>query len=191
MRQQRTNTAESLAGIWEISDWEGVNVFRPLLGQSRADLRAYLVSLGQPWIDDPSNSDRRFERVRVRQTLAQEAGRTCKKSNWRTLQKSRTGGPGFGAGHRQWIDGQLTSYPEGFGAIPRTGFCELESRLAAAGVAATASDLWLGPASRTRRTRLSGKWIMGRGFHGGPLRSIACLPPVKCSCGAGMGADFT
>ena len=72
MRQQRTDTAESLAGIWETAVWDGVKVFRPLLGQSRADLRAYLASLGQPWIDDPSNSDTRFERVRVRQALAQE-----------------------------------------------------------------------------------------------------------------------
>ncbi len=40
MRQQRTDTAESLAGIWETAVWDGVNVFRPLLGQSRADLRA-------------------------------------------------------------------------------------------------------------------------------------------------------
>ena len=72
MRQARTDTAESLAGIWETADWAGVKLFRPLLGQSRSDLRAYLKSLGQPWIDDPSNLDTRFERVRVRRSLADE-----------------------------------------------------------------------------------------------------------------------
>jgi hypothetical protein len=28
-----------------------------------------------------------------------------------------------------WINGQLTSYPEGFGIIPRAGFCELDPGL--------------------------------------------------------------
>jgi tRNA(Ile)-lysidine synthase len=44
-----------------------VLVERPLLGTSRAALRATLRAAGHPWIDDPSNEDERFERVRLRQ----------------------------------------------------------------------------------------------------------------------------
>lgn len=40
---------------------------RPLLGTSRSDLRAYLSSCGISWVDDPSNDNMDFERVRVRQ----------------------------------------------------------------------------------------------------------------------------
>jgi len=43
---------------------------RPLLGASRAQLREKLASLGIGWLDDPSNSDARYERARLRVTLA-------------------------------------------------------------------------------------------------------------------------
>ncbi|MCG6857659.1 MAG: tRNA lysidine(34) synthetase TilS [Salaquimonas sp.] len=48
----------------------GLILGRPLLGTSRADLRAYLVSIPQGWVEDPTNEDVTFERVRVRKTLA-------------------------------------------------------------------------------------------------------------------------
>jgi tRNA(Ile)-lysidine synthase len=47
----------------------GVVFQRPLLDQTRADLRAYLTRAGVSWIDDPSNDNDRFARVRARQTL--------------------------------------------------------------------------------------------------------------------------
>jgi tRNA(Ile)-lysidine synthase len=49
---------------------------RPLLGFTRAELRAYLVGLGQAWIEDPMNADTQFGRVRVRNVLPvlEEAG---------------------------------------------------------------------------------------------------------------------
>lgn len=130
MRQQRTDTAESLAGIWETTVWDGVKVFRPLLGQSRADLRAYLRGLGQPWIDDPSNSDRRFERVRVRQTLAEEGRPDLQRIELADIaEKAGRAARALALATEQWISGQLTSYPEGFGAIPRAGFYELDPAL--------------------------------------------------------------
>lgn len=42
---------------------------RPFLGTSRAALRATLTAAGHPWIEDPSNADDRFERVRLRKAL--------------------------------------------------------------------------------------------------------------------------
>ena len=42
---------------------------RPLLTVSKHHLRAYLESLDHPWIDDPSNTDLRFDRVRMRHAL--------------------------------------------------------------------------------------------------------------------------
>lgn len=66
MRIKRTSSAKSLAGIWPERDWNGVSVQRHLLGTRREVLRDYLKTIGQAWLEDPSNDDRRFERVRVR-----------------------------------------------------------------------------------------------------------------------------
>lgn len=43
---------------------------RPLLDVSREDLRGYLTAQNQPWIEDPSNQDQRFDRIKVRTLLA-------------------------------------------------------------------------------------------------------------------------
>ena len=69
MRLNRTLSADSLAGIPAHGNWEGIALFRPLLGMRREALRDYLTSLGQAWVEDASNADERFERVRVRQSL--------------------------------------------------------------------------------------------------------------------------
>jgi tRNA(Ile)-lysidine synthase len=48
-------------------------LLRPLLGWRRAELVALVAASGVAPVDDPSNSDLRFERVRVRQGLADAA----------------------------------------------------------------------------------------------------------------------
>jgi tRNA(Ile)-lysidine synthase len=64
-----------LAGIQPLSlspaETSGVPVFlaRPLLGTSRADLRELLRANGQGWVEDPSNDNPVYERVRMRQRL--------------------------------------------------------------------------------------------------------------------------
>ena len=69
MRAARTESVAARAGIWPETVWNGVKVMRPLLGTRRAALRQWLTEMGQPWIDDPSNEDTGFERVRVRQAM--------------------------------------------------------------------------------------------------------------------------
>jgi tRNA(Ile)-lysidine synthase len=70
MRMARTDSAKSLAGIWPVVRWNGILVGRPLLHERREALRGYLRGIGQPWIDDPSNDNVDFERVRVRKAMA-------------------------------------------------------------------------------------------------------------------------
>jgi tRNA(Ile)-lysidine synthase len=48
---------------------ETVTVLRPLLNDSRDALRDVLAKAKQPWVEDPSNENPRFERVRVRKAL--------------------------------------------------------------------------------------------------------------------------
>ena len=47
-----------------------LRLLRPLLPFSRESVTAYLGGIGQDYLDDPSNLDDRFERVRVRALLA-------------------------------------------------------------------------------------------------------------------------
>lgn len=49
----------------------GLMMFRPLIEERRAELRAWLTGQGEGWIDDPSNADPRFGRSRARKALAE------------------------------------------------------------------------------------------------------------------------
>ena len=72
MRAARGSGSAGLAGIRANRPLGGISLIRPLLGWRRAALRALVEKAGIPFVDDPSNSDERFERVRVRQLLAAE-----------------------------------------------------------------------------------------------------------------------
>jgi len=50
----------------------GVFVLRPLLGESRAGLRAFLTACGIGWIEDPANNDPKYGRSRARAQLSVE-----------------------------------------------------------------------------------------------------------------------
>lgn len=50
-------------------DLRQVRLFRPLLGFPRQRLRATLGQINHDWIEDPSNEDRQFARVRVRKLM--------------------------------------------------------------------------------------------------------------------------
>jgi tRNA(Ile)-lysidine synthase len=70
MRLARSAGVDGLAGMPVRRCEQGVTFVRPFLGLTRADLRAYLVRHDVGWIDDPTNEDLRFDRIRARQALA-------------------------------------------------------------------------------------------------------------------------
>lgn len=49
----------------------GLRVLRPLLDVSRQQLRNFLADIGQTWIEDPTNFDQSYERVRARYALSE------------------------------------------------------------------------------------------------------------------------
>ncbi|HEY9079008.1 tRNA lysidine(34) synthetase TilS [Magnetovibrio sp.] len=69
MRLKKGSGLLGLAGMAQERDLDGVMLMRPLLGIAKARLRANLEAVGQDWIEDPSNQNRRFERVRTRNLL--------------------------------------------------------------------------------------------------------------------------
>ncbi|WP_134726228.1 tRNA lysidine(34) synthetase TilS [Paracoccus luteus] len=70
MRLSRGAGVDGLSGMAEARRAQGVLWLRPLLGTRRADLRDWLAAQGLRWIDDPTNDDADFDRIRIRHALA-------------------------------------------------------------------------------------------------------------------------
>lgn len=70
MRRARNATGPGAAGMSARHLFPEVRLLRPLLGMDRADLEALLDVAEVAWIEDPSNRNETFERVRVRARLA-------------------------------------------------------------------------------------------------------------------------
>jgi len=70
MRVLRDSQTHGLAGMAALRETTGVRLLRPLLGIEPESLRAFLTACGAGWVEDPSNSDRRALRPRLRQRLA-------------------------------------------------------------------------------------------------------------------------
>lgn len=64
----RLNRGAGVNGLAGIRARQG-HVLRPLLGRRRAQLLAYAKARLLPYVDDPSNSDPRFDRAAIRQHL--------------------------------------------------------------------------------------------------------------------------
>ena len=67
-----------LCGMPSIVDRDGVYVVRPMLGFTKDEIKEYLESLEQKWVEDPSNQDTKYARVRIRnlKTFIDELGLT-------------------------------------------------------------------------------------------------------------------
>ena len=69
MRLARGSGLDGLASMEGVTEADGIIWVRPLLTLRRDDLRRFLTTAGINWIDDPSNDDPAFDRVRMRTAL--------------------------------------------------------------------------------------------------------------------------
>jgi tRNA(Ile)-lysidine synthase len=69
MRMARGAGVDGLAAMAFESQRHGVTWLRPLLGAAREDLRVILRQENVTWAEDPSNENRDFERIRMRDAL--------------------------------------------------------------------------------------------------------------------------
>ena len=72
----RGETADGAAGMAMLRNYHGVRFLRPLLGVEHAALTDYLCAQRCEWVEDPSNTNATFARVRTRMALASDAGHT-------------------------------------------------------------------------------------------------------------------
>ena len=70
MRLARASGVDGLSAMSARRRLGDVTFVRPMLGLRRADLRAFLDRRGLRWIEDPSNENEDFDRVRARHALA-------------------------------------------------------------------------------------------------------------------------
>lgn len=70
MRMARAAGVDGLSAMPARRSKDGISFGRPLLSVSRAELRDYLRQIGVSWIDDPTNDDAAYDRIKARQILA-------------------------------------------------------------------------------------------------------------------------
>jgi tRNA(Ile)-lysidine synthase len=69
-RLLRGSGVAGLRGMDILTARDGMTIARPLIGLKKHDLIAFAEARGAPFIDDPSNTDPRFARTRLRALLA-------------------------------------------------------------------------------------------------------------------------
>jgi tRNA(Ile)-lysidine synthase len=75
LRVARGSGLDGLAAMrpvsaYPIAEFREFVLVRPMLSLERDEMRAYLSSFGQEWLEDPMNSDPRFGRTRIRESWA-------------------------------------------------------------------------------------------------------------------------
>jgi tRNA(Ile)-lysidine synthase len=73
MRRAMKSGPDGLAGMAAIVYRRDVRLLRPLLDAAPEDLRRYLRRAGVAWVEDPSNTDDRYTRVRTRRAMTPAA----------------------------------------------------------------------------------------------------------------------
>jgi len=86
MRVGRGAGIDGLLSMEGLREDRGVTWVRPFLTARRRALREYLNARRLAWIDDPSNEDERFERVRIRKAMVGlEAAGVSPESIWEVI----------------------------------------------------------------------------------------------------------
>ncbi|MCW1408067.1 tRNA lysidine(34) synthetase TilS [Rhizobium sp. 1AS11] len=111
MRTEQISTGIADAVLFNRRFW----ILRPLLFSSRADIRSFLKEHGVPWIDDPSNEDMTYERVRTRRKLSTDAGA---ERNIRAAWEARLALAARGA---EWLDRHFTLHGGLLGQVTPDG----------------------------------------------------------------------
>jgi tRNA(Ile)-lysidine synthase len=115
MRLKRGAGVEGLGGMMPVSERDGMALFRPLLGEGRERLRDFLRSIPKSWIDDPSNEDERFERVRMRRAFA--AAGIAAESLALTARRARRAFDAILDATRRFLESSVVHHEEGYGEI--------------------------------------------------------------------------
>ncbi len=171
MRLARTSSIDSLAGIPTVGRWDGVGLFRPLLSLRREALRAALLARGVPWIDDPSNADERFERVRIRQALPLLAalGVSAERLAGHAAEL-RAIADGLWRAAGDWVTQHVRVHREGFCEVPLADLLALPHALRGRSLALLVERFGAGRLPDAGERALLSEWSAA---EGSPRRTLA------------------
>tara|TARA_R110000772_G_scaffold268561_1_gene396118 strand:- start:13836 stop:15152 length:1317 start_codon:yes stop_codon:yes gene_type:complete len=192
MRQSRGG-GFGAAGMSALVSFPELRLLRPLLGIRHDDLTAYLRTQGAAWIEDPSNANTDFERVRTRRRLVADAGLAA-----RSLVDAAKAGVTRKAledAVNRALAETVSPHPLGFAHLDRRAFAGLTPDVAARLVARLAQVL--GGADHAppvaRADRLARRIAGGGAFPGASLGRCRFLADraggiVVCRDGRGLPA---
>ncbi|MGI9384089.1 MAG: tRNA lysidine(34) synthetase TilS, partial [Methyloligellaceae bacterium] len=131
MRLGRGSGVDGLAAIPEVSAWAGIDLLRPLLDLRKARLIATLEAAGVDWIEDPSNLNERFERVRVRRALErlESLGLTADRLAL-TARRMRRARAALDAATSELLERELTLGVAGDCRVPADALCHAPEEIA-------------------------------------------------------------
>lgn len=105
LRVKPYSGTRGLSGMSEMATFNGIKLWRPLLGLRREQLRAGLRANQISWIDDPTNENTSYERVRVRAVLTNSADKLPDPVNLARLAR-------LSARTRHWMNQVIVSHIE-------------------------------------------------------------------------------
>lgn len=120
MRLKRGSGVDGLAGMARCSWRSGVQLLRPLLDVTHAELVDSLQQAGHPWFEDPSNEDQQYERIRIRANAKTLDGLGLSKDKLAATARRMTRARDA---LEQATQGLLTDCA----AVSELGFCELHA----------------------------------------------------------------
>jgi tRNA(Ile)-lysidine synthase len=121
LRLGRGSGLDGLAAMAPVSETSGLRLLRPLLDLPKARLQAALEARGLAWVDDPSNRDGAYARVRLRRLLPELAGEG--------LTPARLGGASHHLGRaRAALEGDVAALLARAARPDPAGFCRSRSR---------------------------------------------------------------
>jgi tRNA(Ile)-lysidine synthase len=130
MRLARGSGVEGLASMEVVSKRADLNIYRPLLELKKTDLISYLNEIDQEWIEDPSNENEDFDRVRVRHhtELFEELGLSAERISLAAgnLQRANKALQRF---TNEWLAHNVTLFDEGYGRIKKSGIIDSEDEI--------------------------------------------------------------
>ncbi|MGQ0665384.1 MAG: tRNA lysidine(34) synthetase TilS [Pseudomonadota bacterium] len=179
LRLGRGSGRDGLAAMAAVVETADLRVLRPLLGIPHARLVATLEARGQHWIEDPSNQDPRFARVRVRQQMHALAACGAGAADlWPAARRLGLERQAREAALARFVAGAVDIFPEGWASIDPRAFRAAPAELSRPALIRVLLAVGGGayPPRGARLDRLHGA-IRGDGLAGGRTLAGCRLVP--------------
>ncbi len=131
LRLARGSGVDGLSAMQKVSCKGKLRLLRPLLDVPKSSLISYLEKRGQNWIEDPSNDNEDFERVKIRKqkALFNELGLTGARLAQTARHMQRVSGV-LNRLAQEWLQTHADLHEEGYLFFASSPFRELEEEIA-------------------------------------------------------------